>query len=125
MIRVICIMSLALLVGACSDSEAKERVKELLIDPSSAEFSDVYTTNGVTCGFVNAKNRMGGFTRAQVFIVQGGIPEIADEFPSDEFLNDLANKCDGRVFDRYSRTKLNELRVKAGREVRDENATNR
>ena len=119
------VAALAMLTAGCSDSQAKDRVSELLVDPSSAEFSDVYTKAGVTCGFVNAKNRMGGFTGAQVFIVQDDIPEILDGFPSDEFLNDLATKCDSRVFDRYSRTVLNEARVDAGRAIRKEDAANK
>jgi hypothetical protein len=124
MIRILGIGGMALILAGCSESKAKERVKELLIDPTSAEFSDVHTKGGVTCGFVNAKNRMGGFTGNQVFIVQDGVSEILDGVPSDEFLNDLASNCDKRVFDRFSRTYLNDLRIKAVREVRKEDASN-
>ena len=117
-------LALTLFVSGCSDAKAKDRVKELLIDASTAEFSDVHTKGGVTCGFVNAKNRLGAFTGPRVFIVQDDIPEILDGIPSTAFLNDMASKCDDRIFNRYSRTTLNPLRVEAGREIRNENATN-
>ena len=109
----------ALLLSGCAESEAKGRVKELLNDSTSAEFSDVYSQAGVTCGFVNAKNRLGAFTGPQAFIVQDGIAEIVDDIPSDSFLNDLSTKCDERVFERYSRTILNDLQVNAARSIRE------
>lgn len=55
---------------------AKEGVQKNLIDPKSAEFRDVHVyKNGnsgkIVCGYVNAKNRFGGFTGYEEFISIG------------------------------------------------------
>jgi uncharacterized protein YcfL len=60
---------IALLLFGCS-SETERLVKEQLIDPQSAQFSEVATKNGITCGLVNSKNRMGGYTGRQLFLVR-------------------------------------------------------
>lgn len=54
----------ALVLVACgSHNEAKESIKKMLNDPESAQFSSLQDgkKKGDVCGFVNAKNRMGGY----------------------------------------------------------------
>lgn len=48
----------------------RQRVLDVLIDPSSAEFKDVkyFSSKDVGCGFVNSKNRMGGMVGFKTFI---------------------------------------------------------
>jgi hypothetical protein len=58
-----------LLPAGCS-FEAERLVREQLIDPQSAQFSEMATKDGITCGLVNSKNRMGGYTGHQLFLVR-------------------------------------------------------
>jgi hypothetical protein len=48
-------------------AEAKEHVRRMLIDPESAQFRDVRQNGPYTCGEVNSKNRMGGYTGFRKF----------------------------------------------------------
>ena len=58
---------------------AKNTIKEMLKDPDSAEFKDVFVKaknhNGKTlhtiCGSVNSKNSFGGYTGYQKFVTNG------------------------------------------------------
>jgi hypothetical protein len=65
------VIGLAVLCAGC-EGEAERLVRGYLVDPDSAQFSEVVTQNGVTCGLVNSKNRMGGYTGRQIFIVKDG-----------------------------------------------------
>jgi hypothetical protein len=51
--------------------KAKNAVLSLLNDPESAQFEGIFINNktGVVCGYVNAKNKMGGYAGRQLFIV--------------------------------------------------------
>lgn len=60
--------------------EAKDRIREKLVDPQSAEFTNVYVTRDArgndffgraVCGHVNSKNRMGGYVGPRRFAVYG------------------------------------------------------
>lgn len=52
--------------------QAKEAVKERLIDPESATFKIEYEDpKGLICGQVNAKNRLGGYTGFSRFMYTG------------------------------------------------------
>lgn len=68
-----CVVAVSL--GGCGvqEGKAKDAVRGLLIDPDSAQFSGVRP--GVkerdVCGFVNAKNRMGGFAGRSPFYYDG------------------------------------------------------
>lgn len=65
----------AITTTACTsqaEREASEALRPLLVDPDSASYSFVTRNNDTICGFVNAKNRMGGFTGDQAFFVQDG-----------------------------------------------------
>lgn len=68
----LCVVA-ATLVGCGPQSRAKEAVRKGLIDPDSAKFSDLRDgkTKGDVCGFVNAKNRMGGFVGDTPFVYRG------------------------------------------------------
>lgn len=52
------------------ENEAKKAVASNLIDTESARFENVFTPagGGVVCGFVNGKNRMGGYAGSKPFI---------------------------------------------------------
>lgn len=88
MLRILLLPLLAL--TACSGHEADlDAVRLKLADPNSAEFDAVAEKDGVTCGLVNAKNRVGGYVGFRAFIVQAGVAEIesnlgdfATRFPS-------------------------------------------
>jgi hypothetical protein len=45
-------------------------VKKQLLDPESAQFTDVkfYRSTGFGCGFVNSKNSMGGYVGKKLFV---------------------------------------------------------
>lgn len=64
-------MLAGLLCAGC-ESQAERQVKAYLVDPESAQFSEVVTENGVTCGVVNSKNQMGGYTGQRTFIIRDG-----------------------------------------------------
>nr|WP_315467126.1 hypothetical protein [uncultured Undibacterium sp.] len=51
--------------------KAKNAVREILNDPESARFEGLFSNRktGAVCGYVNAKNRMGGYVGRQLFIV--------------------------------------------------------
>lgn len=59
----------ALLCTGC-DGGVKDDVRNRLIDPESAQFSELATENGITCGLVNSKNRMGGYTGTVLFVAR-------------------------------------------------------
>lgn len=88
MYRILALVFLA--VTACSQHDADlNAVRLKLTDPGSAQFDAVDKRNEITCGFVNAKNRMGGYVGYRAFIVTSGIAEIetdlgefATRFPS-------------------------------------------
>ncbi|QIL72325.1 hypothetical protein G7048_19375 [Diaphorobacter sp. HDW4B] len=68
-----------LLLSACSNQTAKTAVKKLLNDPDSAQFSEMRAgkDTGDVCGYVNAKNRMGGFVGNTPFFYQQSTDTVA------------------------------------------------
>lgn len=63
--------SAALLAGGCDigvKGKAKDAVRAQLVDPDSAQFKDIQADGVTVCGFVNAKNRMGGYTGLKRFV---------------------------------------------------------
>ena len=73
--------------AAANEMLAERRVKGVLKDPDSAQFTDLVVIKpksfdpkrpGVVCGNVNAKNSFGGYTGPKQFIVIAGIPMIED-----------------------------------------------
>jgi len=65
------VIGLAIVCAGC-EGDAERLVRGSLVDPDSAQFSEVVTRDGVTCGLVNSKNRIGGYTGRQIFIVKDG-----------------------------------------------------
>lgn len=67
--RLLLVCAVMLLSGCGAEWEAKKSVKRLLNDPESAQFTSVITApnSGNVCGFVNAKNRIGGYVGAMPF----------------------------------------------------------
>jgi hypothetical protein len=69
--------ALLILVGCdlvpSPENDVKKAVKEVLIDPSSAEFGVIFQGSGPYnfCGTVNAKNRMGGYAGESFFSFKG------------------------------------------------------
>lgn len=70
--------ALAILLGACDlipgtdaavEKQARGVAAALLIDPASATFRNVERRDGVVCGEINAKNRMGAFVGFSRFYV--------------------------------------------------------
>ena len=65
-------------------AEAERAVKSQLIDPDTAQFSDIFRNpeTGAYCGHVNAKNRLGGYTGNKRFAFNNGrvvlFPDPAD-----------------------------------------------
>ncbi len=47
--------------------DAKEKVRETMLDPSAAKFRDVEKKNGFICGHVNGKNKFGAYTGFKAF----------------------------------------------------------
>lgn len=102
------------LPGAVND--AKRNVREHLIDPDSAQFKSVRENpqTGAVCGFVNAKNRMGGYVGETPFVYEKAsgatlVREPPTERDFERFFEtikyaepndytDLANKCKAVAF---------------------------
>lgn len=59
-------------LAGCSIDEYKnvKLVRQQLNDPDSAQFEEVRTVDGVTCGLVNAKNLYGAYTGFERFVVK-------------------------------------------------------
>lgn len=113
----------ALLVGCgLFDSEGRKRVKYLLNDPDSAKFSGERpgAKKGDLCGYVNAKNRMGGYVGDTPFVYEAATgmafivsPPRRSDFQSywlalvarhdrDEQFKELYMRCDAA--ERYNAT---------------------
>lgn len=54
-----------------NEERVKDAVRRQLLDPDSAKFYGVIVSKdtGSTCGYVNAKNRMGGYSGKSLFYV--------------------------------------------------------
>lgn len=72
-----------------------------LLDPDSAKFDRVHynAATGATCGLVNAKNRMGGYVGARLFIVSssGSFDVEPDELEIGLSLDEKIAKATKRV----------------------------
>jgi hypothetical protein len=98
-------LSSVLALGACSPQHEKA-VKQLLNDPESARFSEV--TQGVSagdvCGYVNAKNKMGGYAGKTPFYYRVGgetavMPPIEDSDFRTFFWNMTSRDSEKRFTD--------------------------
>ena len=90
MLRIVPLICLAL--AACDSHRAElDAVRMQLSDPGSAEFGSVETDDGTTCGFVNAKNRLGGYVGFRAFIVKSGVAELEGKL--GEFATRIPSEC--------------------------------
>lgn len=114
-------IALLMLATACSPQidDAKIVVKEQLVDGQSALFENVVVqkteiVNGVlqsvstpaVCGWVNSRNRMGGYTGAQRFVVKVGVPTFGDATDSEwseAFMMCIIHSDDKAAGDRLTR----------------------
>lgn len=78
-----------LFISGCAKWEAKNAVKEFLNDPGSAQFSGLVdgAAPGNVCGYLNAKNRMGGYVGKTPFFYEKktGIAAIVSEVRDADF----------------------------------------
>lgn len=74
------VVAAALVLFGCDSGnvgEAKALIEQQLIDPNSVQYDSIESySNGVVCGNVNAKNRMGGFTGKKAFLYRRGVVEF-------------------------------------------------
>ncbi len=57
----------SLVTGAANGDAARAAISSMLTDPESAQFKDLEATGPCMTGFVNARNRMGGYVGFQPF----------------------------------------------------------
>ena len=80
------------------ENMAKDRVRTLLRDPQSAEFSLVEAYpgpveyRGTVCGYVNSRNGFGGMTGPQQFIVTNKVM-LAEQVPITDMVIAWAEEC--------------------------------
>lgn len=75
------VIGLCMMVGGCGllGNPQLDDVRRQLRDGQSAQFSDVQTKDGKTCGLVNGKNLYGAYTGNKLFAVD----EYGVHFGSD------------------------------------------
>lgn len=71
-------LTVPLFFGPGSTHDVKRRVSAALIDPDSAIFNDIHHGDYQACGFVNAKNRMGGYIGKKRFVT---VRHVTDNNP--------------------------------------------
>ena len=112
MIKQLIALPLVLNLLAC-DGAAKDAVRDQLNDPGSAKFYEVGSKGSVTCGLVNAKNRMGGFVGRRGFIFENGIARIEGD-QDIGLLGEIISKCPESLWE-YSNHRMaqivNEMRA--------------
>ena len=89
-------------VNEAAIREAQEAVSSDLIDPMSATFTDVTATEtgSAVCGYVNAKNRLGGYTGKKRFVwVRGGTAQVEPEPSRSSQIRPEAAAAPGCIFD--------------------------
>ena len=103
--RGVLVVALLASLSACNDSKAETAVKDLLIDPESAQFSDVVTNGSTTCGFVNSKNRMGGYVGRTAFLYEDGVARLSSVDDAD-FITKFGSKCPSDLVLRFLQMRL-------------------
>lgn len=80
---------------AMSRVQQEKLISEQLVDPSSARFSGQFhgRREGAWCGYVNAKNRLGGYTGDQRFVALRSVGFIETAMPISEFEDIWATSC--------------------------------
>jgi len=78
-VAIVAAIALPKLTGTSAEGANVEIVKRELRDPYSAQFSEMQTNGGITCGLVNSKNLMGAYTGVRLFVVENGTAYIGTE----------------------------------------------
>lgn len=113
----------AMALAGCGDpaiKDAQTEVREQLVDSQSAQFENVVVqktqmseddqtivpvVTPAVCGWVNAKNRMGGYTGAERFLVKDGFPTFTrnEEGWAGAFAECVIHSDDKAANDRLTR----------------------
>ena len=94
----ICAFLAVSLLASCSwisnsaQSKAESVLKNLLKDPSSAQYEDVDQKGDVVCGFVNSKNALGAYTGFAPFYIENGVAVLRDG-PDGAFFKKFVAVC--------------------------------
>ena len=102
---------------ACSacQNKVESKVRPLLIDPESAQFSEVTNDRDASCGLVNSKNRLGGYTGAKIFIIRDGNVTFEDDV---DFASALKGApCSTEAMSIYLNRSYRELRAQNDRSM--------
>jgi hypothetical protein len=78
-------------ISGCN-SAAEDAVRKELNDPQSAQFTEVVTAKGVTCGLVNSRNALGGYPGLIGFVVENDVA-LLDNGAGEEFDRAFFSKC--------------------------------
>lgn len=70
LVLLLCVTFPCLAADTSLVTKAKRAVGELLFDADSAKFKIDHQGNGLACGKVNGKNRMGGYVGSHLFAYQ-------------------------------------------------------
>jgi hypothetical protein len=117
---------MALGLAACSSQEdAKKRVAEFLIEPNSAEFSEVSQSGNVICGLVKGKVRIDSYEGYRPFWSDpaAGGTGIMSFDTADQFLM-LANRICPSKFGELLQAEFAEAKIRSIREEISANAPN-
>lgn len=101
--RALSIAVLLVLTGCSTEqSRAEQAAADLLIDPDSAKFRNVVDKgDGIWCGEINGKNRMGAYSGYQPFVAtvigrdyaNANIIDYDDEIVMNVYYPDYQAKC--------------------------------
>lgn len=53
-------------------ARAREQLRPFVVDPESLQFERVRENGGAICGYVNTRNRMGGYVGFRPFVIAPG-----------------------------------------------------
>ena len=110
--RVALLMVSLLALSACKEEEAEDAVRQILLDPTSAQFSAVGSKGDTVCGLVNSKNLFGAYTGAKAFIVDQGSASIASS-DLDILQPRYSEKCPPDSYHKMMATNLDRYNQKA------------
>ncbi|MBN8649331.1 MAG: hypothetical protein J0L55_15360 [Caulobacterales bacterium] len=86
--------------------EAQMAVKEKLNDPESAQFENVVISGDAVCGWVNSKNKFGGYVGATMFLYNNNqvkLQEMPNFFWNIEFDDCIRGSKNEEAIKRYDR----------------------
>ena len=90
-------------------------MRKELNDPQSAQFSEVVTAKGVTCGLVNSRNALGGYPGPIGFVVENNVA-LLDNGTGDEFDKAFFSKCPLDIQSDYNGMKIKRQRDELDRQ---------